>query len=198
MIHDVAEFRLTGAVSRRIAELNIPVAAWRAAMCHAGRCDGARVRTFLIPLGPLDADDPGNQLVFAVRTDPPPDPAVQQQGQLRWWRVDDLAMPFDRWRAALHKIARQRNVRVQTFLVLPPPPTATIAQTSWFTPCGPMRPTSSTPDPSSARTAPLPRPQRHARSPTWPTTADRSNRATSIARQPSSPVDHENRGTDRR
>ena len=163
MIHDVAEFRLTGAVSRRIAELNIPVAAWRTAMCHAGRCDGARVRTFLIPLSPLDADDPGNHLVFAVRTDPPPDPAVQQQGQLRWWRVDDLTTPFDRRRAALHKIARQRNVRIQTFLV--PPPSADrddrpdqLVYALWPD-AADLR---GTPDPSSARTAPHPARQ-HAR-----------------------------------
>ena len=35
MIRDVTEFRRTGVASRRVAELDIPVAAWRAAMCHA-------------------------------------------------------------------------------------------------------------------------------------------------------------------
>ena len=51
--------------------------------------------TFLIPLSPLDADDPGNQLVFAVRTDPPPDPAVQQQGQPNRPPIPTLLMHGD-------------------------------------------------------------------------------------------------------
>ena len=57
MIRDVTEFRRTGVASRRVTELDIPVAAWRAAMCHAGRRDCARVRTFLLPRT-VDADDP--------------------------------------------------------------------------------------------------------------------------------------------
>jgi hypothetical protein len=88
-------------------------------MCHAGRHDGVRVRTFLIPLDPVDTDDLPGQLVFAVRTDPPPDPTVHNQGLISWWRVDDLTVPLARWRAALHRAARQKNVRVQTFLVPP-------------------------------------------------------------------------------
>jgi hypothetical protein len=90
-------------------------------MCHAGRRDDARVRTFLLPRT-IDADDPRDQLVFAVRTDPPPDPAVQQHGLLRWWRIDELNMPFDRWRAALHRVARQEHIRVHTFRVPPTVP----------------------------------------------------------------------------
>ena len=35
MIRDVAELRRTGVASRRVAELDIPATAWRAAMCHA-------------------------------------------------------------------------------------------------------------------------------------------------------------------
>ena len=38
---------------------------------------------------------------------------------VHWSRVDDLTVPFDRWRAALHRLARQRHVRVRTFLVPP-------------------------------------------------------------------------------
>ena len=116
MIRDVTEFRHTGVASRLVTELSIPVAAWRAAMCHTGRRDGVRVRTFLISLDPAD---PPAQLVLAVRTDPPPDSAVQNEGLLRWWRIDDLSMPVDRWRAALHRAAREKSVRVQTFLVPP-------------------------------------------------------------------------------
>ncbi|MDT0352882.1 hypothetical protein [Pseudonocardia charpentierae] len=104
---------------RLVSELDVPVAVWRAAMCHAGRQDGVRVRTFLVPLSLLDPGDPPRQMVFAVRTDPPPDPAAQKLGLLHWWRVDDLNMPFDRWLAALHHVARQGNVRVKTFLVPP-------------------------------------------------------------------------------
>jgi hypothetical protein len=114
VIRDVSEFRRTGVACRRVTDLDIPVAAWRAAMCHAGRGDGARVRTFLFS-GTIDANDSRDQLVFAVRTDPPPDPAVQEQGLLRWWRVDELNMPIDRWRAALHRIARREHARVHTF-----------------------------------------------------------------------------------
>ncbi len=114
MIGDVIEFRRTGVACRWVTDLDIPVAAWRAAMCHAGRRDGARVRTFLIPRT-TDANVPPDQLVFAVRTDPPPDPAVQERGLLRWWRIDELNMPIDRWRAALHRIARREHARVHTF-----------------------------------------------------------------------------------
>jgi hypothetical protein len=55
--------------------------------------------------------------VFAVHTEPPPDPAVQEQGLVRWWRVDELNMPLDRWRAALHRLARREHVRVHTFRI---------------------------------------------------------------------------------
>jgi hypothetical protein len=119
MIPDVSEFRRSGVAGRLVSELDVPVAVWRAAMCHAGRQDGVRVRTFLVPLSLLGPGDPPRQMVFAVRTDPPPDPAAQKLGLLHWWRVDDLNMPFDRWRATLHHVARQGNVRVKTFLVPP-------------------------------------------------------------------------------
>jgi hypothetical protein len=120
MIRDVADFRRTGMATRRVSDLDLPIAAWRAAMCHAGRRDGTRVRTFLVPLGLPGPDGSRDHLVLAVRTDPPPDPAAQIQGLLRWWRLDDLTMPFDRWRAALHRVAREGNVRVKTFLVPSP------------------------------------------------------------------------------
>jgi hypothetical protein len=69
MIRDVTEFRRTGVASRRVTELDIPVAAWRAAMCHAGRRDGARVRTFLLPRT-IDADDPRDQLACCATRSP--------------------------------------------------------------------------------------------------------------------------------
>ena len=119
MIRDVTEFRRTGVASRLVTELDVPVAAWRAAMRHAGHCDGVRVRTFLVPLNLLDPGDPPRQLVFAVRTDPPPDYAAQKLGLLHRCRVDELTIPLDRWRAALHRVAREGHVRVKTFLVPP-------------------------------------------------------------------------------
>jgi hypothetical protein len=195
MIRDVTEFSRTGVASRRVAELDIPVAAWRAAMCHAGRRESVRVRTFLIP-PTIDADDPRDQLVFAVRTDPPPDPAVQQQGLLRWWRVDELNMPFDRWRAALHRIARRGHVRVHTFRVPPTVPDRDddpdqLVYAVWIDPADPRQ--TSTASPASPPPAVTPR----ARRGPSPVTnladyrAGNSRRAASIARHPSSLQDQQ-------
>src|SRR3954452_12536276 len=50
MICDVTEFRRSGVAGRLVSELDVPVAVWRAAMCHAGRHDGVRIRTLLVPL----------------------------------------------------------------------------------------------------------------------------------------------------
>ena len=176
--------------SRLVTELDVPAAAWRAAMCHAGRRDGVRVRTFLLPLNLADPDDPPGQLVFAVRTDPPPDPGVQNQGLLRWWRVDDLTMPVDRWRAALHRAARQKNVRVQTFLV---PPCADgvddpdqLVYVVWADSTDPRRTTHAAPvDP-----APHPRPTTRPVTDLASYRADRLGRARSITHHPSSFSDH--------
>jgi hypothetical protein len=196
MIRDVTEFRRTGVASRRVTELDIPVAAWRAAMCHAGRLDRARVRTFLLP-PTSDADDPHGQLVFAVRTDPPPDPAVQQQGLLRWWRVGELNMPFHRWRAALHRVARKDHIRVHTFRVPPTVPGRDddpdqLVYAFWVNPADPRQ----TPAASPAR-PPAARTPRARRGPSPVTnladyTAGRSRRAASIARHPSGPGHQEN------
>jgi hypothetical protein len=188
MIRDVTEFRRTGVASRRVTELNIPVAAWRAAMCHAGRRDDARVRTFLLP-PTIDADDPRDQLVFAVRTDPPPDPAVQQQGLLRWCRVDELNMPFDRWRAALHRKARKArkaHVRVHTFRVAPTVPDQNddpdqLVYAFWIDPTDPRQTPTPSPPPAPAAAA------RCRREPLPVTNladyaTNRSHRAASIAR----------------
>ena len=57
MIRDVIEFRRSGLACRRVAELDIPVQAWRAAMRHAGRREDARVHTFLIPPHPATPAD---------------------------------------------------------------------------------------------------------------------------------------------
>ena len=118
MIRDVAEFRRTGVASRRVAELNVPVEVWRAAMCTAARRDGARVHTFVVA-SPVTEPDvrPGDQLVFAVRVDPPPARGADRHSPVRCWRVDELGMPVDRWRAALHRAARREQARVRTFLV---------------------------------------------------------------------------------
>jgi hypothetical protein len=194
MIRDVTEFNRTGLASRRVAELDVPVAAWRAAMCHAGRRHGARVRTFLLP-PTIGAGSPGDQLVFAVRTDPPPDPAVQQQGLLRWWRIDELNMPFDRWRAALHKVARREHVRVHTFRVPPTVPAHDdgpdqLVYAFWVDPADPRQ---SPAEPGGPQVGAVPR----SRSEPLPVTsladfrAGQSGRATSIARHPSRHSDQE-------
>jgi hypothetical protein len=80
MIRDIAEFRRLGVASRRVDELTVPVAAWRAAMSRAAREDGTRVRTFVVP---SVADGRWNQMVFAVRIDPPPSIVADQHGLLR-------------------------------------------------------------------------------------------------------------------
>jgi hypothetical protein len=49
VIRDVVEFRRSGLACRRVAELKIPVEAWRAAMRHACRREDTPVHTFLVP-----------------------------------------------------------------------------------------------------------------------------------------------------
>ena len=100
MIRDVIEFRRSGLACRRVAELDIPVQAWRAAMRHAGRREDARVHTFLVPPHLATPADRQEQVVYAVRTDPPPEIAVLPQGLL-WRRVDQLDMPVDTFRAVM-------------------------------------------------------------------------------------------------
>ena len=70
MIRDVTEFSRTGVVCRRVDELDVPVGAWRPAMCHAGRRQGARVRTFLIPPSVVSADEP--RIGWCSASAPPP------------------------------------------------------------------------------------------------------------------------------
>jgi hypothetical protein len=93
VISDVVEFRRCGLACRRVVELNIPVDAWRATMRHAGRRADTPVHPFLVPCRLATAVDRQDRLVYAVRTDPPPDVAGLWQGLLWWWRVDELAMP---------------------------------------------------------------------------------------------------------
>jgi hypothetical protein len=117
VIRDVLELRQVGVVCRRTDELEIPVGAWRAAMRRAGGREGARIRTFLVPSLVAEGDDPRDQLVYAVRTDPPPNAAAPRKGLL-WWRlVNELGMPFPTWRAAMRRLARRARVRVHIFLV---------------------------------------------------------------------------------
>ena len=190
VIRDVSEFRRTGVASRLVSELDVPVGAWRAAMCHAGHHDGVRLRTFLVPPNRVDPDDRPGQLVFAVRTDPPPDPAAQKLGLLHWWRVADLGIPFDRWRAELHRVARQGHVRVQTFLV---PPSADgvddpdqLVFVVWADSADPRCTTHSSSAGPAARACPTTRPVTDLAG----YRADRLGRARSIASHPSSFRDH--------
>ena len=148
MIGDVIEFRRTGMACRWVTDLDIPVAAWRAAMCDAGRRDGARVRTFLIP-PTTDANVPPDQLVFAVRTDPPPDPAVQERGLLRWWPIDELNMPFDRWRGRCAAQPAESTPGFTPSTAQPPSQTARITPDQlvyafWSTPVEVLRMTAAT------------------------------------------------------
>lgn len=190
MIRDVSEFRRTGVASRLVSELDVPVAAWRAAMCHAGHRDGVRVRTFLVPLNRVDPEDRPGQLVFAVRTVPPPDPSAQRLGLLHWWRVGDLTIPFDRWRAELHRVARQGHVRVQTFLV--PPSTDGVDDPDqlvfvvWADSADPRGTTHSSPVGPAAGAGPTTRPVTDLAD----YRADRLGRARSIASHPCSFGDH--------
>jgi hypothetical protein len=116
VIRDVVEFRRHGLACRRVAELNIPVDAWRAAMRHAGRHTDTPVHTFLLPPRPATAVDRQDRLVYAVRTDPPPDVAGLWQGLLWWRRVDELTMPLGTVRTAMHRFAHAEGVRLHTFL----------------------------------------------------------------------------------
>jgi hypothetical protein len=115
VIEDVAEFQRAGMLCRRVDELNIPVEAWRAAMRHGARRVGAHIHTFLDPSARATPD----RVVYAVRVDPPPDPAALRHGLLWWRRVDEFATPA-RWRAALRRVARLHGIRIRTFLVVVP------------------------------------------------------------------------------
>jgi hypothetical protein len=117
VIRDLLEFRRIGVVCRQVEQLTVPVATWRAAMRHAGRRDRARTHTFLVPPTLGDGEDQRDQRVYAVRIDPPPDPAVQRRGVVWWRAVDEFTVPVPSWRAAMRGIARHERVRIHTFLV---------------------------------------------------------------------------------
>lgn len=116
MIRDLVEFRRHGLACRRVADLNVSVDAWRAAMRQAGRRPDIPVHTFLVPARPATAIDRQDRLVYAVRTDPPPDVAGPWHGLLWWRRVDELTMPLGAVRTAIRRFARAEGVRLHTFL----------------------------------------------------------------------------------
>jgi hypothetical protein len=118
MIRDVADFLRTGVAGRPVADLAMPVDAWRATMGQVARRNGARVRTVIVPSTAESGSQVG-RMVFAIRVDPPPDPVAGRGGNVRWWRLADLRMPFSRWRTALHRTARREHAWVHTFLVPP-------------------------------------------------------------------------------
>jgi hypothetical protein len=116
VIRDVIEFRRSGLARRQTADLNISVEAWRAAIRHAGRRADTPVHTFLVPPQPATAVDREDQVVYAVRTDPPPD-ATGMEHRLLWWRpVDELEMPVGTLRAAMRRFAGGEGVPLHTFL----------------------------------------------------------------------------------
>ena len=55
------------------------------------------------------ADRP-EQVVYAVRTNPPPEVAELPQGLLWWRRVDQLDMPVDTFRAVMHRVGEDAGV----------------------------------------------------------------------------------------
>jgi hypothetical protein len=116
VIRDVVEFRRCGLACRRVAEMNVPVAAWRAAIRQAARRADTPVHTFLVPRRADTAAERQDQLVYAVRTDPPPDVTGAWQGLLWCRRVDELTMPVGAARAAMHRFARAEAVLLHTFL----------------------------------------------------------------------------------
>jgi hypothetical protein len=116
VILDVIEFRRYGLACRRVADLNIPVSAWRAAMRKTGRRVDAPVHTFLVPPRPATAVEGQDQLVYAVRTSPPPEVTGLSEGLLWWRRVDELAVPLSTARAAIRRFALAEGVRLHTFL----------------------------------------------------------------------------------
>jgi hypothetical protein len=178
MIRDIAEFRRLGVASRRVDELTVPVEAWRAAMTRAAREDGTRVRTFVVPSVP---DGRWNQMVFAVRIDPPPSIVADQHGLLRRWRIDELGMPFRRWRAVMHKVARRQRARVHTFVV-PPGDSDDPDQVVYVLWAGP-KPAGQALDttPTERTPGPIPLPVTDLTG----YAADRARRAAAIARHPS-------------
>jgi hypothetical protein len=82
VIREVAELRAFGQVCRRFAELDIDVDTGRAGMRRAARCGGMRIRTVVEATDTADyLDEHGcplaaGALVYAVRTDLPPDRAT--------------------------------------------------------------------------------------------------------------------------
>ena len=108
VIRDVSEFRRTGVASRLVSELDVPVE------CLAGRDVSRRApRRRSATHLPRSAQPrrPGRSPRAAGVRRPhrphPPTLLTQKLGLLHWWRVADLGIPFDRWRAELHRVARQ-------------------------------------------------------------------------------------------
>jgi hypothetical protein len=136
VIRDIQALRETGQVWRHVAELDIPPAAWRAAIREIARLEGMRIRTFLIPSIDPDPsidnaparsepagdrssgpDDIPAQMVCAVRTDVAPDAVEGRTNPLWWRRVDDLPVTVGTWRAMLRRTARRERIAIRTFLI---------------------------------------------------------------------------------
>jgi hypothetical protein len=125
VIRDVLALREAGQVCRLVTELEMPAAAWRAAIRDGARLEGIRIRTFLIPSGrnapacgePTDHETgPHLQIVCAVRTDVAPDAPEGRTDRLWWRRVDDLPVTIETWRAMLRRTARRERIAIRTFL----------------------------------------------------------------------------------
>lgn len=93
VIRDVVEFRRSGLAYRPVAELNILVQAWRAAMRHAGRRADTLVHTFLGP--PHLATPADRETRWSTPSAPIPHLVPRGQRLLWWRRVDQLDMLVD-------------------------------------------------------------------------------------------------------
>jgi hypothetical protein len=114
-------------VCRSIAELDIPPAAWRAAIREIARLEGIRIRTFLTPSldnAPVRGEPAGDgpddvfgAMVCAVRTDVAPGAPEGRTDPLWWRRVDDLPVTVGTWRSMVRRTARRERIAIRTFLI---------------------------------------------------------------------------------
>jgi hypothetical protein len=150
VIRDMHALREAGQVCRPVAELDVPAAAWRAAIRAGARVEGIRIRTFLIPSirdAPARGEPTGDAhlpMVCAVRTDVAPAAPESRTDPLWWRRVDDLPVTVGTWRVMLRRTARRERITIRTFLI---PPTCDeaadltgqLVYAVWINPCrGPV------------------------------------------------------------
>ena len=115
MIRDVLGLRRSGLATRRVAELHIPVGGVAGRDAPRRPPCGHSGAHLLVPPHLATTVDPEDQIVYAVRADPPPRvPGWSNDccggGDL----VDKLDMPVNTVRAALHRFAHAEGARLHT------------------------------------------------------------------------------------